>query len=175
MRLIIFFTFTLFSISTNAQLKAYAPAKALIAIKKQRHYEFYIRTPLRITYLQNGILNNSKGILTSITNEGIYLSSFKKNDTALTYIPVNSISSITTLLRKTRKESLIVMGASLLIGGSLLIISHPKNVGTNILEILGIITVIVGAEIPPIIIAGTYLVEYINRKSVKRGWHFTII
>ncbi len=99
---------------------------------------------------------------------------FKKNDTALTYIPVNSISSITALLRKTRKESLIVMGASLLIGGSLLIISHPKNVGTNILEILGINTVIVGAEIPPIIIAGTYLVEYINRKSVKRAWHFKI-
>ena len=144
----------------------------LMAIKNHRHYNFKSGMPVKIIYKKENNLIKTKGRLQLTSSEGLYVSSFKKRDTALTYIPINSLTSITKLLRKDRLS--LGIGGSILLSAGILFASQNNNGAVDNYDfIFYIFGVLPGAGFI-ISIPITYLQEIITEKSIKRGWHFEI-
>ncbi len=144
----------------------------LLAQKNKRNHPFYETEKINVKYKDVDVLKDYRGILKGFNNDGIYLSSFKKRDTALQYISIGSIVSVTKLLRKERTASGVTSG--ILSAGALLFFSADNGTeGSGYAFLFGILS-ISGAAFGAIAFLSTYGLQPLNTKSVKRGWHFSI-
>ncbi len=176
MRYQIFILFLLFSFAAKSQpVKIERNNLVLTAIKKHRAYEFNTGKPVTVIYTLNDNVEKVKGKIKSLTADGFYLSGFNKHDTSIIYIPLNSILSVTKLLRNDRLLSGIIIAASAV--GTALILSkltnNPPQRSSGYEGLLVVVPAAVGFG-GAVSFASTYLDQTINTKSIKRGFHFSI-
>ncbi len=171
MRYILIITFLLCIVFCYAQQKdknVEEKTNALIASKNNNIVSYKSGTPIRVKYL-NGRANSAvQGSVFKVSTEGIYLLPFKKVDTTLKFIMVDSILSVKKLLRKQRA----IIGAISAAAVIAFFIAF-SNSNDNYLPVW------FEALIIPVGVASygslvTFLIESVSENSIKKGWHFTI-
>jgi hypothetical protein len=149
---------------------AQAQGYGFVAKKGYKSTFYAIGTPLRIK-LQNDSTTKAKGYYTKASREGIYLSPFDDKDTALRFIPVTHIHAVIPLERKARKKILYAAGGGLVLTGILVAATGGSSLDSPMGYILFLPAFASGAVLLyglPVI----YAKEFINKKSVGRGWTF---
>jgi hypothetical protein len=141
-------------------------------IAKKGSYKFHysIGSPLRIR-LQGDSLKKIKGYFFKAVENGLYLSSFHKNDTALYFVPVNHIQSVVRLSRKSRKTVLYAAASGVALTGVFIIASN----GSVLRSPMGYIAFIPAFASAVVVFHGlpiSYAVELFTKKSTGRGWTF---
>jgi hypothetical protein len=147
---------------------------SLVARKNKRIHEFFARERIDVNCKEENNLKDYRGILTGFADDGIYLSSFKKSDTALRYISVSSIVSVHNLLRRSRLVSGIFTGV--FVAAGILFLSagnNDNNAADNYAGLFAILSV-AGAVSGTIGFLSTFATESINTKSLRGGWLFSI-
>jgi hypothetical protein len=169
--------FFLLFISCIPKAQTTTNEKNLIATKNNRVHKFKTGTAIKILYKQGDAIQKWKGKLNLVTLDGLYLRSFNKADTVLKFVNLNSIISVTKLLRKQRL--VFAIGGSTLFTGGLILANATKlppnspvkdNFGPLLFYLFGVLP---GAGYL-LSIPVTFFQEKITTKSIKREWHFTI-
>ncbi|MBA2250848.1 MAG: hypothetical protein H0W12_11730 [Chitinophagaceae bacterium] len=170
----IFLLFLIIGINVNhccAQNKNYHYT-ALVAQKNNRLHNFLVRERVAVISVQDNSSKYYRGIITGFSDDGIYLSSFKRHDTSLQYIPVNTIVSVNNLLRTTRLTTGIM---GLVAGGLTILLSSSNNHGAadNYSGLFSIFTA-TGAILISATFISTFITERMKTKSTKNNWHFSL-
>ena len=140
----------------------------LTAVKNNFTYSYRPGTPVRVSILTEDNKPTKRGKLFKVTDKGIFLSSFKKKDTTLTFIPVESILGVKKLLRKQR---LIIGLFSVATFGVILgILGKEETYFLTPTFVAGLYTtsVLIYGNL------GIFLVETLSQKTIKKGWRFNI-
>ncbi len=171
-RLMHFLILSLMNLSVIAQT-INSEYHSLLAKKKNHIHEFLVGEKIDVKFNKEGKIKDYRGILKDFTEDGIHLSSFKKGDTTLQYISLNSISSVYKLLRKKRLVYGVMTAVSL--AATIVLISALNSNNNNASDSFGLILVIypiTGTVVGGIAFLSTYVTEAIDTRSIKNGWHF---
>ena len=146
---------------------------SLVGKNKSKLRDFFIGNKVAIKYNGEQTEKDCKGVIADFSQKTIYISSFKKKDTTLRCISVDSIISIHKLLRKSRLTSAIVIGVSIIV--TLAAIHFiEKSKSTNLLSGIYEIYPATGISIGMGLFISTYINQALHKASVKKGWHFSI-
>lgn len=172
MKQILLITLTTFLITTCAISQVNNSNHSLLAQKNKRHHAFYETEKINVKYKDVDVVKDYRGILKGFINDGIYMSSFKKTDTVLQYISIESIVSVTKLLRKERIVSGVITGVSL--AATLVFLTAGNSTEGSGYTLIFAVLSGAGAAYGVIAFLSTYGLQPLNTKSVKRGWRFSI-
>jgi len=112
-----------------------------------------------------------RGFITRISADSVEISSFGNGSVSKT-VSIASLTSITHLKRKERKKAGIAVGIIALAIGILVITSGGKLFDSAwAFAVIGIPALAVGYGLFLYVLA-TYLVQWLNKSSIKKGWKF---
>jgi hypothetical protein len=141
-----------------------------IAEKGPRRIYYSIGTPLRIR-LKNDSLKKIKGYFFKAVKNGVYLSSFQKNDTGLYFAPANHIQSVVKLSRKSRKTVLYAAAAGVALTG-VFIAASKGSVFNSPMGYVAFIPAFASAFVIFYGLPISYATELFSKKSTGNGWAF---
>ena len=148
----------------------YAQGYNFIAKKGFREIYYSIGSPLRIK-LQGDSLKKIKGHFFKAVENGLYLSSFAKNDTGLHFVPINHIQSVVKLSRKSRKTILYAAAAGVGLTG-VFILASKCSVLTSRMGYVAFIPAFASALVIAYGLPITYVTELFTKKTTGNGWKF---